>query len=98
MTVETLKHLPLLQPLLERTQLVEQGGGLAQPVALVLAYELLFGEGFRPTGAAERAVLQRKVQAGGGCVGSGWGGGEVLCWTGPLFCLVTIAAARCSSC
>jgi putative methyltransferase len=63
-TVETLKHLPVLLPLLERTQLVEQGRGLTQSVALVLAYEMLWGEGLRPTGLAERAVLARKV---GGC-------------------------------
>lgn len=60
-TVEALKHYSVLQPLLERTQLVEQGRGLTQAVALVLAYELLWGEGLRPVGPAERAVLQRKV-------------------------------------
>ncbi len=63
MTCEVLKHLPVLQQLLEATQLVEQGRGLTQPVALVLAYELLFGEGVRPTGPAERAVLQRRVRS-----------------------------------
>ncbi|KAL4452334.1 hypothetical protein ABPG75_007996 [Micractinium tetrahymenae] len=60
-TCEVLKHLPVLQQLLEATQLVERGRGLTQPVAYVLAYELLFGEGVRPTGPAERAVLQRKA-------------------------------------
>lgn len=65
MTVETLKHHRLLQPLLERTQLAERGGGLSQATALVLAYELLFGEGLRPSGPAERAVLQRKVGLAG---------------------------------
>ncbi|PRW56905.1 phosphoglucomutase PGM3 isoform B [Chlorella sorokiniana] len=60
-TVEALKHYAVLQPLLERTQLVEQGRGLTQPVALVLAYELLWGEGLRPVGPAERTVLQRKA-------------------------------------
>lgn len=60
-TVETLKHLPTLQPLLERTQLVETSGGVGRSLGLVLAYELLFGEGLRPAGPAERAVLQRKV-------------------------------------
>lgn len=66
MTVEALKHYSMLQPLLERTQLVEQGRGLTQAVALVLAYELLWGEGLRPVGPAERAVLQRKVSRAGG--------------------------------
>lgn len=76
-TVETLKHLPVLLPLLERTQLVEQGRGLTQSVALVLAYEILWGEGLRSTGLAERAVLARKV--GGGMVG--WAAGHVdACW------------------
>ncbi len=60
-TVEALKHYSVLQPLLERTQLVEQGRGLTHAVALVLAYEVLWGEGLRPVGPAERAVLQRKV-------------------------------------
>lgn len=66
MTVEALKHYSVLQPLLERMQLVEQGRGLTQAVALVLAYELLWGEGLRPVGPAERAVLQRKVSQAGG--------------------------------
>lgn len=64
-TCEVLKHLAVLQQLLEATQLVERGRGLTQPAALVLAYELLFGEGVRATGPAERAVLQRKVRARG---------------------------------
>lgn len=75
-TVETLKHLPVLMPLLERTQLVEQGRGLTQSVALVLAFELLWGEGLRPTGLAERAVLARQV-----CVwAAGWGGLALVGW------------------
>lgn len=54
----------MLQPLLERTQLAEAGAGLPRHTALVLAFELLLGEGLRPTGPAERAVLQRKVGQG----------------------------------
>lgn len=68
-TCEVLRHLPVLQPLLERSQLVEGAGagpgsgagGLGRCVALVLVYELLLGERFRGTGPAERAVLARKV-------------------------------------
>lgn len=73
MTCETLRHLPVLQPLLERTQLAGAQAGLPRAAALVLAYELLLGEGLRPTGPAERAVLQRKVGhgAGGTCMRHG---------------------------
>eukprot|EP00887_Chlorella_sp_A99_P007726 scaffold20.g7726.t1 len=56
-TVETLKHMPVLQPLLERTQLLEQTPGLSHAVACVLIRECLFGPGLRPTGKLERAVL-----------------------------------------
>ena len=63
-TIEVLKHLPVLQRLLEDTQLLEGGGGggLTQPAAYVLVCDLLFGEGLRPTGPAERAVIKRKVR------------------------------------
>lgn len=63
-TVETLRHLPVLAPLLERVGLAAggDGGSAASATPLVLAYELLFGEGLRPAGAAERAVLQRKAE------------------------------------
>lgn len=77
-TVEALKHLPILQQLLERTQLVEQGQGLTHAVACVLAYEVLFGEGLRPTGPAERAVLKRKVGPVCVCVVMGCGGTGLL--------------------
>lgn len=72
-TCEALKHLPVLQQLLEATQLVEQGRGLTHSVACVLVYELLWGEGVRPTGPAERAVLQRKVGRGGSRAKGGLG-------------------------
>lgn len=60
-TCEALRHLPVLQPLLEATQLVEGAPGLSRELALVLAYEALLGEGLRATGPAERVVLARKV-------------------------------------
>ncbi len=61
-TCEALKHLPALQPILERTQLAQRAG-INDSLACVLAFELLFGEGLRPTGPAERAVLQQQVSA-----------------------------------
>ena len=63
-TCQVLKHLPVLQQLLERTQLVEGTPGLRRETALVLACDLLFGERFRGTGPAERAVLAHKVGKG----------------------------------
>ncbi|GAB4818953.1 hypothetical protein N2152v2_005999 [Parachlorella kessleri] len=60
-TCQVLKHLPVLQQLLERTQLVEGTPGLRLETALVLACDLLFGERFRGTGPAERAVLAHKA-------------------------------------
>ena len=53
---------------------------LPRPAALVLAYDLLFGQGLRPVGPAERALLRaegalRAAVAGGGAGGGGGGGG-----------------------
>lgn len=59
-TVETLKHLQLLRKLLDATQLLECTG-LSEAAACVLTRDLLFGEGLKPQGAAERAVLAHKV-------------------------------------
>ena len=61
-TMETLKHLPVLLPLLERTQLLEQAAGLAQAVACVLVQDCLFGQGLRPSGRLEKAVLAQQVR------------------------------------
>ncbi|WIA29585.1 hypothetical protein OEZ86_012077 [Tetradesmus obliquus] len=59
-TVETLKHLPLLKALLAAAGLLQQHQQLLPAAAYVLSYELLFGQGFRSKGPAEVAVLAQK--------------------------------------
>ncbi|WIA09502.1 hypothetical protein OEZ85_008901 [Tetradesmus obliquus] len=59
-TVETLKHLPLLKAVLAAAGLLQQHQELLPAAAYVLSYELLFGQGFRSKGPAEVAVLAQK--------------------------------------
>ena len=56
-TCQTLKLLPVLKQLLEGCPLLQQSPGLASETAYVLMYEVLFGEGLRLHGPAEKAVL-----------------------------------------
>ena len=59
-TCQTLKLLPVLKQLLEGCSLMQQHPQLQPETAYVLVYETLFGEGFRPRGPAEKAVLAAK--------------------------------------
>ena len=59
-TCQTLKLLPVLKQLLEGCTLLQQNPGLASETAYVLMYEVLFGEGCRLHGPAEKAVLAVK--------------------------------------
>lgn len=56
-TCQTLKLLPVLKQLLEGCTLLQQNPGLASETAYVLMYEVLFGEGCRLRGPAEKAIL-----------------------------------------
>ena len=60
-TVNTLRHLPILSAVLERTGLLAANPRLVEAAALVLCYEVLYGEGIRPRGGAERAVIRRRA-------------------------------------
>lgn len=57
-TVETLKYLPILRKLIERNQAIQSQ--LMLETAFVLVRDLLFGEGLRPEGPAEQAVISQK--------------------------------------
>ena len=56
-TCETLRMLPVLRVLVTSSGLLRQDPRLSQETAFVLCYELLFGEGLRQKGPAERLVL-----------------------------------------
>lgn len=56
--VETLKHVPVLEKLVDSVDELCNTPGLPRPVAYVLVRELLWGEGLQPTGPAERAILK----------------------------------------
>ena len=57
----TLQHAAALSAALEGAGLLAAHPRLTRPVALVLTYEVLLGQGLRPTGPAERAVLAAKA-------------------------------------
>ena len=59
-TCQTLKLLPVLKQLLEGCSLLQQHPQLQPETAYVLVYEVLFGEGLRRRGPAERAVMAAK--------------------------------------
>ena len=59
-TCQTLKLLPILKQLLEGCSLLQQHPQLQPETAYVLVYEVLFGEGLRRRGPAERAVMAAK--------------------------------------
>ena len=56
-TCETLRMLPVVRQAVEAAGLLQAHGQLPAATAYVLCYELLFGEGLRQKGPAERAVL-----------------------------------------
>ena len=58
-TIETLKHVPVLEQLVERANVLSPATpGLTAPVAYVLIRELLWGsEELQPLGPAEKAIL-----------------------------------------
>jgi putative methyltransferase len=57
-TIETLKHVPVLEQLVERANVLAAARGLTSPVAYVLIRELLFSsEELKPLGPAEKAIL-----------------------------------------
>lgn len=53
--------LPLLKQLLEAVPLLTEHPQLTPAVAYVLIYEILFGQGLREQGPAERAALRAKA-------------------------------------
>jgi putative methyltransferase len=55
-TIKTLEHLVEIKDVVQRTGLLK-APRLQPEAAYVLVYELLFGEGLKPYGPAERAVL-----------------------------------------
>ncbi|KAK2080655.1 hypothetical protein QBZ16_000509 [Prototheca wickerhamii] len=59
-TVETVRHLFLLRKVVAASGVLERFPRLTESVAYVLAYDALLGEGIRPIGGAERAVLKCK--------------------------------------
>ena len=59
-TCQTLKLLPVLKQLLEGCSLLQQHPQLQLETAYVLVYEILFGEGLRRRGPAEKAVMAAK--------------------------------------
>jgi len=57
-TIETLKHVPVLEQLVQRGNVLAAAPGLTNPVAYVLIRELLWGsEELQPLGPAEKAIL-----------------------------------------
>ena len=59
-TCQTLKLLPVLKQLLEGCPLLQQHPQLQPETAYVLVYEVLFGEGLRRRGPAEKAIMAAK--------------------------------------
>ncbi|BDA47879.1 probable 28S rRNA (cytosine-C(5))-methyltransferase [Coccomyxa sp. Obi] len=59
-TCETLRMLPVLRVLVTSSGLLRHDPRLSQETAFVLCYELLFGEGLRQKGPAERLVLSAR--------------------------------------
>ena len=59
-TCQTLKLLPILKQLLEDSSLMQQHLHLQPETAYVLVYEMLFGEGLRRRGPAEKAIMAAK--------------------------------------
>lgn len=60
-TCECLRHLLVIQELVEEAGLLTKFPRLSAPVAYVLVYDMLFGQPPRPIGAPERAVLSTRV-------------------------------------
>lgn len=60
-TCQTLQYLPVIQQLLSKTSLLDIQQ-LRPAVAYVLVYELLFGQGCRIKGKAEKAVFNLKAE------------------------------------
>ena len=85
-TCETLKHLPVLERVVEETGILGLHERLGKEEAYVLCYEVLFGEGVRPHGPAERAILKQKeaLQAAFNELEQNGGlAGRLLCWPPP---------------
>ncbi len=59
-TCETLRMLPVLRLVVTSSGVLEHEPRLSQETAFVLCYELLFGEGLRQKGPAERLVLSAR--------------------------------------
>ncbi|KAK9862723.1 hypothetical protein WJX84_008837 [Apatococcus fuscideae] len=59
-TTESIKYLQIIDAILDRSQILKECSQLARPSAVILVYELLFGEGVRAQGPAERHVLSCK--------------------------------------
>jgi putative methyltransferase len=57
----TLQHAAALSAAIDGSGLLAAHPRLTRPAALVLAYEVLMGQGIRPIGPAERAVLAAKA-------------------------------------
>ena len=55
--VETLKHLAVLKHVVAATASLAQHSQLESEIKYVLLYDLLFGQGIKPKGPAERALL-----------------------------------------
>uniref|UniRef100_A0A7S1X3C8 SAM-dependent MTase RsmB/NOP-type domain-containing protein n=1 Tax=Tetraselmis chuii TaxID=63592 RepID=A0A7S1X3C8_9CHLO len=60
-THETLRYLPLLREVIREVGLLKEFRRLSEEAAFVLTYELLIGQGVKPHGGAERAVVSRKA-------------------------------------
>jgi putative methyltransferase len=56
-TVQTLKHVGVLRQVIDAAALLAGAPRLPPPLAYVLVHDLLWGQGLRPTGPAECAVL-----------------------------------------
>lgn len=54
---ETLRNLELLRHILAASELLSKHASLTEEVACVLLYDLLLGQGLKPKGPAERALL-----------------------------------------
>ncbi len=59
-TCETLRMLPVIQQLVSTAELLGLDPRLSRETTFVLCYELLFGEGLRQKGPAERLVLSAR--------------------------------------
>uniref|UniRef100_A0A061RLC0 Putative methyltransferase n=1 Tax=Tetraselmis sp. GSL018 TaxID=582737 RepID=A0A061RLC0_9CHLO len=60
-TQETLRYLPVIKSIVEDSELLKENERLEPEAAYVLTYDLLLGQGCKPHGGAERAVLARKA-------------------------------------